>query len=114
MPRLGDRLSNPLGHAAVGVAVAFIAATDLVLGGCGGGGTRSSASNITQVAQAAYVTTRGPGFRIAFTASVNIEGHSFALTENGAMYDRGRQGTMTETIGGKNVAVIYKLPYVYA
>jgi hypothetical protein len=113
MSRLGDRLADCLGHATVVVPVALIATAGLVLAGCGGASTRGSAPTITQIAQAAYVTTRQPGFRIAFTASVNVEGHSFALTQNGAMYDHGRQGAMTETIGGKSFAVIYKLPYVY-
>jgi hypothetical protein len=63
--------------------------------------------------QAAYVTTRGPGFRMAMTETSDIGGQPIAVTADGAFEQGGGQGVMTEKVNGVTGTVILKRPYIY-
>jgi hypothetical protein len=88
-------------------------AMGLVFGGCGATTTANSPSAVVQVTQAAYVTSRGPGFKMDMTMSAHIDGEPFSLTTTGAFEEQGRRGAMSETVNGKTVATVMDLPYAY-
>jgi len=85
----------------------------VLLGGCGGSSSSSNGPAVAQVTQAAYVTSHGPGFKMALTMSADIGGEPFSLTTVGAFDEGERRGSMSETVDGKTVAVIMDLPYGY-
>jgi hypothetical protein len=103
----GARVSTPVWLVALFVVVG------LMSGGCAGGGASSSASDVTPITEAAYLTTRGPGFRMALSMTANIGEHPFVLNADGAFDEHGTHGAMTETVNGKTVTSIFKLPYGY-
>jgi hypothetical protein len=93
--------------------VALVGAVGVVFGGCGAGDVSSNTSAVVQVTRAAYVTSQGPGFRMAMTMSADIGGEPFSLSTDGAFDEHGRRGTMSETVSGKTVTTILDLPYGY-
>jgi hypothetical protein len=88
-------------------------AIGLMLGGCGATTTRSNASAVAEVTQAAYVTSEGPGFKMDMAMSAHIGGEPFSLSTSGAFDEQGRRGAMSETVNGKTVTTLQSLPYVY-
>jgi hypothetical protein len=84
-----------------------------VLSGCGGGDSSKTASEITPITQAAYVTTRGLGFKMAMSASVAVADKPFTLNATGAFTEHGRLGALNETVDGRAATAIIDLPYVY-
>jgi hypothetical protein len=106
----GMRGARPLAGVFSGV---LVAAATLILGGCGATSTRSNPAAVAEVAQAAYVTSQGPGFKMDMTVSGDIGGETFSLSTNGAFDEHGQRGAISETVRGKTVATILDLPYVY-
>jgi hypothetical protein len=65
------------------------------------------------VVQAAYMTTRGPGFKFALSSTASLGGHSFSFSGEGSIDEGGLQGGMSLQVGGEAVTEIIKNPYVY-
>lgn len=63
--------------------------------------------------RAAYVTSQGPGFRMAMTISGYIGGEPFSLSTSGAFDEHERRAALSETVSGKTVPMILDLPYGY-
>lgn len=84
-----------------------------MLGGCGTGGASDDSPAVAQVTRAAYVTSQGPGFKMAMTFGGDLGGESFSLSVTGAFDEHGRRGVMSETVDGKTVTTIMDSPYVY-
>jgi hypothetical protein len=95
---------------ALALAVLLLVVLVAVLAVTRGG---SGAPGATPVAQAAYLTSRSPGFRFSMTVSVSVAGHSFTLDGGGALDERDREGSMSFYVAGRSIAEIIKSPYVY-
>ena len=85
----------------------------IVLGGCGAGGASSGTPAVALVTRAAYVTSQGPGFRMAMSLKGEVGGEAFSLSASGAFDEQGRRGAMSEAVSGKTVEVLMDLPYFY-
>ena len=92
-----------------GVVVAALGLT--ALAGCGS--TGQSTATLTQVTDAAYRSTRGPGFKFSLDMHVSISGHDLAFGGEGALDEKSQQGTMTMNVSGKTIYEVIKSPYVY-
>lgn len=94
------------------LVLALLAATGGIVTGCGGGSNDSS-SRLTQVAQAAYVTSRGPGYRISVDINIYLNGQHSTIKANGALSEQGRIGSMDLEAGGTHIKEVVKSPYIY-
>jgi hypothetical protein len=101
-------------HRGIRGSVALLVAMGGLIGtsGCGGSGG-SGTAQVTPVTEAAYVTTRGPGFKFALTISASVGGHSFTFGGEGALDERHLQGTISMKINGNTLNEITKYPYIY-
>lgn len=110
-----NRLSR---HAAALAALAALGALAL-LAGCGGGSSssgsasNSSASYLAAVTRAADATDAVPGYKIAMTTTVTRGGKSVTAQGEGAVDDRGSEGTMTLEVEGQKLTELIDKPYVY-
>lgn len=105
------RQGGPLTAVASGILATTVS---LVLGGCGAAGAPSNdRPAVAQVTQAAYVTSRGPGYRMTLKLSGNLGGEAFSVNMKGAFDDQGRRGVWSESVGGKTVEALMDLPYGY-
>jgi hypothetical protein len=95
-----------------GSIVLLMAAGVAGASGCGGSGG-SGAATITPVTQAAYVTTREPGYRFDLTLDVTFAGHTTAITGTGSIDERDQRGTMSMQVGDQTLTVLLEKPYVY-
>jgi|SRR5450755_1185471 len=80
---------------------------------CGASSNRPSKAALTALTQAAYVTTREPGFEFTMKVTANRGGQSAAVTGAGMSADGGREGTMTMAINGRTLTLLARWPYVY-
>jgi hypothetical protein len=100
-------------------AVAATLASAFVWAGCGGGASRSGtptgadASYLAAVTAAAAATDRVRGYRVAFTSTARLGANTLTATGNGAIDDRGREGSITLEIAGHQFTEIFAKPYVY-
>lgn len=99
-------------HRGVRGSIALLVAASGLIGvsGCGSGG---STATVTPVVQAAYVTTRGPGYRFSMTMATSIGGHNFTIGGEGTIDERHLQGTMSIQGNGKTVTELIKDPYIF-
>jgi hypothetical protein len=85
--------------------------------GCGGGGGTSSgsadASYLAAVTRAAYATDKVPGYRFDIGVTSKLGEKSFTLNGDGAISERGSQGSLSMQIEGKTLTEIIDKPYIY-
>jgi hypothetical protein len=93
------------------LALVLLAASTGIAAACGGGS--DSSSGRTRVAQAAYVTSRGPGYRTSIDINIYLKGQHSTIKGDGALGERGRVGSLDLEIGGKHIKEIVKSPYIY-
>jgi hypothetical protein len=94
------------------MAVVMLALTGGVLcDGCGGGG--AGAQRLTPVARAAYVTSRGPGYKFTLDISASLNGHSFDFGGEGTLDEQDMQGAFSMKVNGTTVQELTKYPYIY-
>ncbi len=96
----------------IGALLAMLAAAGIVVVALGSGGGSKPVSD-TPLLQAAYVATRGPGYRFAMTETVTHGEESTHLEADGAIDERTKQGTITERVAGQTVTEILSSPFVY-
>ncbi len=92
--------------AAIAAALALI----VVIAGCG-----SSEPVIppSQIANAAYESTHGSGFKYAISISASAQGQSIDISGHGAIDSKSLRGTMSMGVEGTTVDVRFDNPYIY-
>ncbi len=96
----------------IGALLAALAAAGTAVVGLSSGGGAQSVSD-TPLLQAAYVATRGPGYRFAMTETVTEGEESTHLEADGAIDERSKQGTISERVAGHALTEILGSPFVY-
>jgi hypothetical protein len=94
-------------------------ALPLALGwaGCGAATSKNptgaDASYLAAVNAAVAATDRVPGYRMAITSTATLGANTITASGNGAIDDRGREGSITLEVAGKKFTEIFAKPYVY-
>ncbi len=85
----------------------------VVAGKGGGGRSLSQTPAASALSQAAYVTTRSPGFKFSLDVSATVSGHPFSLDGEGSLDERSHEGTLHMEVAGEQISELIKSPYIY-
>jgi hypothetical protein len=97
-------------HHPIKTAVALSAiAVALLVAACGGSSSSAKAPGVSTV-RAAYVSSTGPGYRIALKVTGSASGHTINVTGTGAFVQAAHAGRLTmnlnpPTVGGDNLQI---------
>jgi hypothetical protein len=92
---------------------ALLVAVGVLIAANGCAGNTANTAQGTPVADAAYVTTKGPGFKFALTLKVSLGSTKSTFTGEGAIDERDLLGTLNMQIAGTTIDELIKKPYIY-
>jgi len=67
----------------------------------------------SQIANAAYKSTHGSGYKYALTLDASAGGQDVSVTAHGVIDERAKRGMLTMDLEGSNIQVLLDDPYIY-